>query len=93
MRSPVERAIAAPRVAGKSHSKDFRLDGQHKSQFHRPWRRQFRRGTRSPWVSIGGWAMWIIWYVAMMASLRAVGLAPNPVPVRIDEDRKPYGDF
>jgi hypothetical protein len=37
--------------------------------------------------------MWIIWYVAMMASLRAVGLAPNPAPVRIDEDRKPYGDF
>src|SRR5262249_27969180 len=59
----------------------FPQDGQHKSQFHRPWRRQFRRGTRSPWVSIGGWAMWIIWYVAMMASLRAVGLAPNPVPV------------
>ena len=51
------------------------------------------RGTRSPWVSIGGWAMWIIWYIGMMASLRAMGLAPSPVPVRIDEDRKPYGDF
>jgi len=29
----------------------------------------------------------------MMASLRAMGLAPGVVPVRIDEDRKPYGDF
>ena len=41
----------------------------------------------------GDWAMWIIWYVAMVASLRAMGLAPSPVPVRTDEDRKPYGDF
>ena len=37
--------------------------------------------------------MWIIWYVAMMASLRAMGLAPSPVLVRTDVDRKPYGDF
>ena len=37
--------------------------------------------------------MWIIWYVAMVASLRAMGLAPSPVPVRTDEDRKPYADF
>jgi len=37
--------------------------------------------------------MWIIWYVAMVASLRAMGLAPSAVPVRTDEDRKPYGEF
>src|SRR5262249_17244755 len=41
----------------------------------------------------GDWAMGIIWYVAMVASLRAMGLAPSPVPVRTDEDRTPYGDF
>ena len=35
--------------------------------------------------------MWIIWYIGMMASLRAMGLAPSPVP-GIDEDRTPYGD-
>jgi hypothetical protein len=29
----------------------------------------------------------------MMASLRAMGLAPGVVPVRTDEERKPYGDF
>jgi hypothetical protein len=37
--------------------------------------------------------MWIIWYVAMMASLRAMGLAPSVVPVRIDEDRTPFSDI
>ena len=25
--------------------------------------------------------MWIIWYIGMMASLRAMGLAPSPVPI------------
>jgi hypothetical protein len=37
--------------------------------------------------------MWIIWYVAMVASLRAMGLAPSPVPVRTDEDRAPFTDI
>jgi len=41
----------------------------------------------------GDWAMWIIWYVAMVASLRAMGLAPSPVPVRTDEDRTPFTDI
>ena len=93
MSSPAERVIAARRVAGKSHSKDFHLDRPHKSQFHPPSRRQFQ-----PWnprlvgLIRGDWAMWIIWYIGMMASLRAMGLAPSPLPVRIDEDRTPYGD-
>jgi hypothetical protein len=37
--------------------------------------------------------MWIIWYVAMMASLRAMGLAPSAVPIRTDKDRTPYSDM
>ena len=44
-------------------------------------------------VYSGDWAMWIIWYVAMVASLRAMGLAPSPVPVRTDEDRTPFTDI
>jgi hypothetical protein len=37
--------------------------------------------------------MWIIWYIGMMASLRAMGLAaPSLVPIRTDEDRTPFGD-
>ena len=37
--------------------------------------------------------MWIIWYVAMMASLKAMGLAPIAVPVRTDEERTPFSDI
>jgi hypothetical protein len=44
----------------------------------------FDRGSR---------AMWIIMYIAMVASLRAMGLAPSMVPVRTDEDRPPFGDI
>jgi hypothetical protein len=37
--------------------------------------------------------MWIVMYIAMMASLRAMGLAPGFVPVRTDEDRLPFGEI
>jgi len=37
--------------------------------------------------------MWIVWYVAMIASLRAMGLAPALIPVKTDENRNPYGDL
>jgi len=37
--------------------------------------------------------MWIIWYIGMMASLRAMGFAPNLQPIRTDEDRKPFCDM
>jgi hypothetical protein len=38
--------------------------------------------------------MWIIMYVAVMASLRAMGLAPSLAPIRTDDDRRPpFGDI
>jgi len=37
--------------------------------------------------------MWIVLYVAMIASLRAMSLAPDLVPVKTDENRNPYGDI
>ena len=44
-----------------------------------------------------GWAgehePWIIMYIAMMASMQTMGLAPSLVPVRTDEDRPPFGDI
>jgi hypothetical protein len=52
-----------------------------------------RRGTYRAWVRPGSRAMWIIMYIAMMASLRAMGLAPGLVPVRTDEDRPPFGEM
>src|SRR5262245_29678459 len=89
-RSAHDRRLAW--VAGKSHFKDFCLDRQHKSQFH-------RLGANSSGVEPalrvhrGDWAMWIIWYVAMMASLRAMGLAPIAVPVQTDDERTPFSDI
>jgi hypothetical protein len=41
----------------------------------------------------GSRAMWIVMYIAMMASLRAMGLGPSFVPVRTDEDRPPFGEI
>jgi hypothetical protein len=37
--------------------------------------------------------MWIIMYIAMVASIRAMGLAPSVVSVRTDEDRPPFGEM
>ncbi len=36
--------------------------------------------------------MWIVLYVATLATLSAFGLAPSLVPVRTDDDRTPYVD-
>lgn len=41
----------------------------------------------------GGLAMWIVFYVAMIASLRAMGLASDLMPVKTEENRNPYGDL
>jgi len=31
--------------------------------------------------------MWIVFFVATVASLSAMGLIPDPVPVEVEEDR------
>jgi hypothetical protein len=36
--------------------------------------------------------MWIVMYVAMIASLSAMGLAPNMLPIRVDRDQLPHDD-
>jgi hypothetical protein len=43
-------------------------------------------------VEPGGRAMWIVMYVAMIASLSAMGLAPSLVPVPADEDQLPHDE-
>jgi hypothetical protein len=48
-----------------------------------------RHGSSEP----GGLAMWIVMYVAMIASLSAMGLAPNLLPVETDKDQLPHDDI
>ena len=63
-------------------------------QFHRAAPRGFRRGTYSVGPGRGDLAMWIIMYIAVMASLQAMGLEPGLVPIRTDDDdRPPCGDI
>jgi hypothetical protein len=37
--------------------------------------------------------MWIVLYIATIASLRAMGLAPVPVKTNKERDRGPYSDL
>lgn len=37
-------------------------------------------------------AMWIVMYVAMIASLSAMGFSPSLLPVETDKDRLPHDD-
>ena len=46
-----------------------------------------------PWGGrTGGGAMWIVMYVAMIASLSAMGLAPSLVPLQVDKDQLPHDE-
>jgi hypothetical protein len=44
------------------------------------------------WSNRGDGAMWIVMYVAMIASLSAMGLAPSLVPLPADEDQLPHDE-
>ena len=46
------------------------------------------RGVDEP----GDRAMWIVMYVAMIASLSAMGLAPSLVPLPVDKDQLPHDE-
>jgi hypothetical protein len=37
--------------------------------------------------------MWLVLYVATIASLSALSLLPAMVPIKTDNDRKPYIDM
>ena len=40
----------------------------------------------------GDRAMWIVMYVAMIASLSAMGLAPSLLPMETNKDQLPHDD-
>ena len=37
--------------------------------------------------------MWLVLYVATIASLSALSLLPDLVPIKIDEKKAPYSDM
>jgi len=82
-----------PAVAGKSQLHDFPVWNKRSPDSTALGANSSRPETRNVVGFAGDGAMWIIWYVGMMASLRAMGLAPSLVPIKIDEDRKPFGDM
>jgi hypothetical protein len=49
-------------------------------------------GVTVGWSNRGDEAMWIVMYVAMIASLSAMGLAPSLVPVQADKDQLPHDE-
>jgi len=86
-------ARAFPAVAGKSQLHDFPVWNKRSPNSTALGANSSRPETRNVVGFVGDGAMWIIWYIGMMASLRAMGLAPSLVPIKIDEDRKPFGDM
>lgn len=81
---------AAPFVAGRPHSEDFRWSRRGKPQFLHSVEPPYAdvRGV----VETGDGAMWIVMYVAMIASLSAMGLAPSLVPLPVDKDQLPHDE-
>jgi hypothetical protein len=81
---------APPFVAGRPHSEDFHGSRREKPQFLHPVEPPYA-GVTVGW-SNRGWAMWIVMYVAMIASLSAMGLAPSLVPLAVDKDQLPHDE-
>jgi hypothetical protein len=81
--------VLASIVAGKSRPKDFySRDGESLNPtvlvVNGAPRGIFRRGDE---------AMWIVLYVATIATLSAMGIVPAFPPAEIDEDPMPEGDI
>jgi len=82
---------AAPFVAETPHSKDFHSSRRRKPQFLHSVEPRYA-GVIVGWLNRGDQAMWIVMYVAMIASLSAMGLAPSLVPLPVDKDQLPHDE-
>jgi hypothetical protein len=71
--------------ARKSHSNDFPATAG-RAPIRSPSRPTVPAVKPAPQVCEGGPAMWIVFYIATIASLSALGLAPNVVPETKDDD-------
>ena len=62
------------------------MRGPPEPQFDHPRSQQFLPRDLHRRFAKGGPAMWIVFYIATIASLSALGLAPNFVPEAKDDD-------
>jgi hypothetical protein len=76
---------AAASDAGKSHWNDFTAAAC-RAPIRSPLQPTVPVVKPAPQVCEGGPAMWIVFYIATIASLSALGLAPNFVPETKDDD-------
>jgi hypothetical protein len=74
------------RVMRENHTRTIFLQQPGEPQFDHPRSQQFLPWNLHRRFAKGGPAMWIVFYIATIASLSALGLAPNVVPETKDDD-------
>ena len=72
-----------------SHERALSLPESHTRGVSAPSRNSWQGDAILPLCEPGDRAMWIVMYVAMIASLSAMGLAPSLVPLAVDKDQLP----
>jgi hypothetical protein len=70
----------------ENHTRTIFLQQPDEPQFDHPRSQQFLPWNLHRRFAKGGPAMWIVFYIATIASLSALGLAPNVVPETKDDD-------
>ena len=70
----------------ENHTRTISLQQQGQPQFDHPHSQEFPSRNLHRRFAKGGPAMWIVFYIATIASLSALGLAPNVVPETEDDD-------
>lgn len=96
-RSPTANPSAATRIAGpkwcrKATLKRFSDCPSARAAIPPPLEPR-SKGSNGLACNRGDKAMWIVLYIATIASLRAMGLALVPVEIDKERDRGPYGDL
>jgi hypothetical protein len=76
-------------VVPKNHTRTIFPPATRQSHFYHPEPTAFARGNLRRRLSTGDQIMWILLYIATMASLSAMGL----VGAETDEERFPHSDL
>jgi hypothetical protein len=70
----------------ENHTRTISMRLSDEPQFDHPRSQQFRHETYIVGFLTGDRVMWIVFYIATIASLSALGLAPNLLPEETDDD-------